>query len=101
MAEATLAIDLSLLEGLLAKYSKHSRPALLPMLHEAQALYGWLPRPVLEAIGRTLRVPFGHTRRGRVLHHVLHAANVATGDSLVRGLGLHAGRRPRGGAGRS
>jgi NADH-quinone oxidoreductase subunit F len=30
---------------------------LLPVLHEAQALYGWLPREVQEAIGETLRVP--------------------------------------------
>lgn len=50
-------IDLTLLDPILAAYSGRSRDALLPMLHDAQAIYGWLPRAVQEAISRTLRVP--------------------------------------------
>jgi NADH-quinone oxidoreductase subunit F len=50
-------IDLTLLTPLLERYNGRRRDALLPLLHEAQALYGWLPREVLQAIGRTLRVP--------------------------------------------
>lgn len=50
-------IDRSLLNPVLDKYAGRGREALLPMLHEAQALYGWLPREALEAIGHTLRVP--------------------------------------------
>ena len=53
----TDAIDLTLLEPALARYHGRSRTALLPLLHEAQALYGWLPRQVQQAISRTLRVP--------------------------------------------
>ena len=50
-------IDMSALEPLLAHYRGRGREALLPLLHDAQAIYGWLPREVLEAIGATLRVP--------------------------------------------
>lgn len=53
----TDSIDLTLLEPILASYNGRSRDALLPLLHQAQAIYGWLPRPVQEAISRTLRVP--------------------------------------------
>ena len=49
--------DLTLLEPLLAKYNGRSRSALLPLLHEAQAIYGWLPGDVQAEIGKTLRVP--------------------------------------------
>ena len=49
--------DLSLLEPILEKYNGRKRDALLPMLHDAQRLYGWLPREVQQAIGKTLRVP--------------------------------------------
>jgi NADH-quinone oxidoreductase subunit F len=50
-------IDLALLEPLLARYNGRHRDALLPLLHEAQAIYGWLPSEVLQAISNTLRVP--------------------------------------------
>ena len=53
----TTTIDLTQLDPLLAKYQGRRRDALLPILHEAQAIYGWLPREVQEAIGKTLRVP--------------------------------------------
>ncbi|NJN53513.1 MAG: NAD(P)H-dependent oxidoreductase subunit E [Anaerolineae bacterium] len=42
---------------LLTSYHGRRRDALLPLLHEAQALYGWLPREVQEAVSKTLRVP--------------------------------------------
>ena len=42
---------------MLAKYRGRGRDALLPLLHEVQAIYGWLPREVLEAVGHTLHVP--------------------------------------------
>ncbi|MCP4428715.1 MAG: NADH-quinone oxidoreductase subunit E [Chloroflexi bacterium] len=50
-------IDLSLLDPILMRYNGRTRSALLPLLHETQALYGWLPREVQEEIGKTLRVP--------------------------------------------
>lgn len=57
MSPATQEIDLSRLDPVLEKYKNRRRDALLPLLHEAQALYGWLPREVQEAVGITLRVP--------------------------------------------
>ncbi len=53
----TTSSDLSLLAPILENYQGRDRAALLPMLHEAQAMYGWLPREVQEEIGNTLRVP--------------------------------------------
>lgn len=57
MAALTSSVDLSLLAPLVEKYNGRSRSALLPFLHQSQELYGWLPRAVLETIGKTLRVP--------------------------------------------
>jgi NADH-quinone oxidoreductase subunit F len=51
------AIDLSLLEPVLIEYGPRGRTALLPALHAAQAVYGWLPEPVADALGRALGVP--------------------------------------------
>jgi NADH-quinone oxidoreductase subunit F len=52
-----VTIDLSELEPVLAGYRGLGRDALLPLLHDCQAVYGWLPREVLEAVSETLRVP--------------------------------------------
>ncbi|MDX1614829.1 MAG: NAD(P)H-dependent oxidoreductase subunit E [Candidatus Promineifilaceae bacterium] len=57
MTEATAAIDLDLLAPIVERYTGRSRDALLPMLHDAQSIYGWLPRQVQVVIGETLRVP--------------------------------------------
>jgi NADH-quinone oxidoreductase subunit F len=50
-------IDMTALEPVLSRYRGRGRESLLPLLHEAQAVNGWLPSEVLEAIGETLRVP--------------------------------------------
>lgn len=50
-------LDLNLLAPVLAKYAPSGRSALLPALHDAQALYGYLAEPVASEIGRALRVP--------------------------------------------
>uniref|UniRef100_UPI0035B21A74 NAD(P)H-dependent oxidoreductase subunit E n=1 Tax=Promineifilum sp. TaxID=2664178 RepID=UPI0035B21A74 len=52
-----IEIDRAALTPVLNKYRGHGREALLPLLHEAQAIHGWLPREVLEAVGETLHVP--------------------------------------------
>ena len=57
MTHTIHAADLSFLDPILEKYRNRKRDALLPMLHEVQAVYGWLPREVQEAVGDTLRVP--------------------------------------------
>lgn len=50
------AIDLALIEPVLKKYSGQ-KGALIPILQQAQGLYGYLPRPLLDLISRRLRVP--------------------------------------------
>ncbi len=50
-------IDLTALHPVLAEYAPKGRPALLPALHAAQAIYGYLPEPVAAEVGRSLGVP--------------------------------------------
>jgi len=50
-------LDLSKLEPVFKKYQGQDG-ALIPILQEAQAIYGYLPEPVLSAISRELKVPF-------------------------------------------
>lgn len=50
-------IDLALLQPVLADLSPQGRTALLPALHAAQELYGYIPEPVAAAVGQALRVP--------------------------------------------
>ena len=50
-------LDLSRLEPVLASLAPQGRTALLPALHAAQALYGYLPELVAAEVGRALRVP--------------------------------------------
>ncbi len=57
MTHTTQPIDLTLLEPVLGKYHGRRRDALLPLLHDAQAIYGWLPGEVQTAVSNTLRVP--------------------------------------------
>ena len=49
--------DLTLLQDYLDAAAPRGRTMLLPALHQAQSLYGWLPANVQEAISRSLRVP--------------------------------------------
>jgi NADH-quinone oxidoreductase subunit F len=50
-------LDLAPLEELLSGYTRHDRSELLPALLDAQRMYGHLPEPVLETVGKHLRVP--------------------------------------------
>ncbi len=50
-------LDLTPLQTWLDGVSDRGRTMLLPALHEAQRLYGWLPRDVQSMISRALRVP--------------------------------------------
>ena len=49
-------VDLALIEPVLKKYG-NQRGTLIPILQQAQELYGYLPRPVLDVISRRLRLP--------------------------------------------
>lgn len=52
-----LNFDLAPLRTALAELAPQGRSALLPALHAAQALYGYLPEPVAAEVARLLRVP--------------------------------------------
>ena len=48
--------DLALMEPVLEEYGGR-KGTLIPVLQQAQALYGYLPRPVLNLISKRLRIP--------------------------------------------
>jgi len=45
------------LRSILAELAPQGRPALLPALHAAQQIYGWLAEPVVAEVARALGVP--------------------------------------------
>lgn len=51
------AIDLAPLHGAMNGLISRGRAALLPALHTAQAIYGYIPEPVAAEIGRLLDIP--------------------------------------------
>ncbi len=74
--------DLSLLQPVIDKYNGRSRSSLLPMLHEAQSIYGWLPANVQNAIGQTLRVPLADIHG--VIEFYTMFYNEPTGQRVIR-----------------
>lgn len=50
-------IDLAPLKPAIEKYISLGRSGLLPALHAAQKIYGWLPESVAAEVAKTLRVP--------------------------------------------
>jgi NADH-quinone oxidoreductase subunit F len=50
-------IDLAPLIPAIQSYVPLGRAGLLPVLHAAQKIYGWLPEPVAAEVARSLRVP--------------------------------------------
>jgi len=50
-------IDLAPLKPAIEKYIPLGRSGLLPALHAAQKIYGWLPETVASEVAKTLRVP--------------------------------------------
>ncbi len=75
-------VDLTLLDSLLEKYQGRKRDALLPLLHEAQSLYGWLPREVQMAVAETLRVPLAEIHG--VVEFYTMFYNEPTGRRVIR-----------------
>jgi len=105
----THAIDLELMEPLLARFYGQ-KGAIIPVLQQAQVLYGYLPPEVLRRIAMRLRVPLSRvygvatfysqfylTRRGRHIIrqcdgtacHVRGAAKVV--EKIEQLLGIKAG----------
>jgi NADH-quinone oxidoreductase subunit E len=102
-------VDLAPLYGVLEPY-KTQRGAVIPVLQQAQEIYGWLPKEVLEVISREMKVPLSRiygvvtfysqfylTRRGRHIVrqcdgtacHVRGAARII--DVAQNHLGIKAG----------
>jgi NADH-quinone oxidoreductase subunit F len=50
-------VDLTPLRSAVAEFALQGRSALLPALHAAQRIYGWLPEPVSAEVARVLNVP--------------------------------------------
>ncbi len=49
--------DLTPLKVVMEEYAPRGRTALLPALHAAQEMYGYLPEPVATEVARSLKVP--------------------------------------------
>lgn len=102
-------LDLAPLYEMLKEY-KAQRGAVIPALQKAQAIYGWLPKEVLEVVSQEMRVPLSQiygvvtfysqfylTRRGRHICrqcdgtacHVKGAAGIV--DAVEKHLGVEAG----------
>jgi len=103
------ALDLTPLQEVLEQY-KTQEGAVIPVLQKAQAIYGWLPREVLEAIAEGMNVSLSRvygvatfysqfylTRRGRHIVrqcdgtacHVRGAGQII--DAVEKRLGIKAG----------
>ncbi|NLE74425.1 MAG: NADH-quinone oxidoreductase subunit NuoE [Actinobacteria bacterium] len=107
MVEETL--DLAPLQDVLEEY-KQQPGAIIPVLQKAQAIYGWLPPEVLDAVARGMHVPVSRVygvatfysqfyleRRGRhtfrqcdgTACHVRGAASII--EAVEKRLGIQAG----------
>ncbi len=75
-------IDLSPLQPALEKYIPMGRSGLLPALHAAQNIYGWLPEPVAAEVAKTLRVPLADVH-GVIEFYAMYY-NKPTGRNVIR-----------------
>lgn len=75
-------IDLSTLHPAIEKYIPLGRSGLLPALHAAQNIYGWLPEPVADAVAKALRVPLADVH-GVIEFYAMYY-NKPTGRNVIR-----------------
>lgn len=98
-------LDLSPLQDVLDEY-KTQHGAVIPVLQKAQEIYGWLPKPVLQAIAKGMGVPLSQiygvvtfysqfylTRRGK---HIIRqcdgtACHVRGAAKIVQAVENHLG----------
>ncbi|MDD5370073.1 MAG: NADH-quinone oxidoreductase subunit NuoF [Anaerolineaceae bacterium] len=91
--------DLTPLRQILPEFATQGRTALLPALHAAQSIYGYLPEPVAAEVGQSLGVPlsevygvidfyhlFYREPMGKTLIHVCRdpACALAGADGLMK-----------------
>jgi NADH-quinone oxidoreductase subunit F len=96
--------ELTRLRMILSELAPQGRTALLPALHAAQQLHGWLPESVAAEVGRALRVPLAEVHgviefysmfyrqpKGRTVVRVCTApvCTLAGGDAVVDALCRH------------
>ena len=74
--------ELAPLRKILADLAPQGRPALLPALHAAQQLYGWLSEPVAAEVARALRVPLADVYGVIEFYSMLHRQRV--GRTILR-----------------
>jgi NADH-quinone oxidoreductase subunit F len=75
-------IDLTMLDARLAELASQGRTALLPALHAAQDLYGYLPEPVAAKIGQALGVPLADVHGVIEFYSLFYSTPV--GRNIVR-----------------
>ena len=101
--------DFIRLRSILAELAPQGRAALLPALHAAQQLHGWLPEAVAAEVGRALGVPladvhgvidfyamFSRERMGRTIVRVCSApvCALAGAGAVAQALCRHLGTAP-------
>jgi NADH:ubiquinone oxidoreductase subunit E len=75
-------LDFAPLKDILAVYREHPEGALIPVLQQAQEVYGYLPKPVLETIARELAVPVAEVFGVVTFYAQFHLA--PRGKNIVR-----------------
>ena len=74
--------DLIRLQSILAEFAPQGRVALLPALHAAQQLHGWIPESVATEVGRALGVPLADVHGVIDFYEML--SRQPTGRTVVR-----------------
>ena len=77
-----LETDLTPLRAALAEFAPQGRTALLPALHAAQSIYGYLPELVAAEVGRTLGVPLADVHGVIDFYSMLYREPV--GKTIIR-----------------
>jgi NADH-quinone oxidoreductase subunit E len=75
------AIDLELLEPILAKHAEDTG-ALIPVLQETQNAFGYLPKKALRAIAASRGIPFSHVYGVATFYAQFHLR--PRGDKVIR-----------------
>ncbi len=75
-------LDLTRLRETIAAFVPQGRSGLLPALHAAQTLYGWITEPVAAEIGRALNVPLADVHG--VIEFYAMFYNAPIGQTIVR-----------------
>ncbi|MGE5464711.1 MAG: NAD(P)H-dependent oxidoreductase subunit E [Syntrophothermus sp.] len=74
--------DLAPVQSAIQEYIPLGRPGLLPALHAAQKVYGWLPEEVAAEVARSLRVPLADVHG--VIEFYTMFYNEPVGKKIIR-----------------